>query len=73
MHDIYERWHRNDINEGLLAVIGSDKNGEHILLDLNEKKDGPHGLVAGMTGSGKSELIITMLLSIALNYSVSVK
>lgn len=69
MHDIYERWHRNDINEGLLAVIGTDKNGEHILLDLNEKKDGPHGLVAGMTGSGKSELIITMLLSIALNYS----
>ena len=27
MHDIYERWHRNDINEGLLAVIGNDKNG----------------------------------------------
>jgi S-DNA-T family DNA segregation ATPase FtsK/SpoIIIE len=38
------------------------------MLDLHEKRQGPHGLVAGMTGSGKSELLITYILSMAINY-----
>lgn len=67
--NLEERWHHNDVNTSLKAYLGRDEQGNLITLDFNEKKDGPHGLVAGMTGSGKSELIITMLLSLAVNYS----
>ncbi len=66
---IEENWKKNHVDESLHAIIGIDENNQPILLDLNERKDGPHGLIAGMTGSGKSELIISMLLSIALQYS----
>lgn len=33
---------------------------------LDLKADGPHGLVAGMTGSGKTELLQTMIASLAV-------
>ncbi len=44
-------------------------NGEILDFDLHETKQGPHGLIGGYTGSGKSELIISMLLSMCLRYS----
>lgn len=37
--------------------------------DLHEKGIGPHGLIGGTTGSGKSELIISLLFSLCMNYS----
>lgn len=40
-----------------------------LYFDLHEKKQGPHGLIGGSTGSGKSELIISMLLSLCIRYS----
>lgn len=39
-----------------------------IAFDLHETKQGPHGLIGGSTGSGKSELIVSLLLSLALKY-----
>ena len=39
-----------------------------IFLDVHEKFHGPHGLVAGTTGSGKSELLQTYLLSLAVSF-----
>lgn len=38
-------------------------------IDLHESKQGPHGLIGGTTGSGKSELITSLLLSLCLRYS----
>lgn len=67
--NILSRWQNSNPTKTLQAPIGVDKNRELFKLDLHEKAHGPHGLVAGMTGSGKSELIITYILSMALNYS----
>lgn len=62
------RWKENNPTKTLQTPIGVDTQGEPFLLDLHEKYHGPHGLVAGMTGSGKSEFIITYILSLAVNY-----
>ena len=62
------RWKKNTPILNMSTVVGVGKNGEKISLDLHEKYHGPHGLVAGMTGSGKSEFIITYILSMAINY-----
>ncbi|MCP8969371.1 type VII secretion protein EssC [Ectobacillus ponti] len=62
------RWQDNDPTKSLEAAVGVDAMGELFKLDLHEKFHGPHGLVAGMTGSGKSEFIITYILSLAVNY-----
>ena len=62
------RWKENDPTKSLETAVGVDTFGETFKLDLHEKFHGPHGLVAGMTGSGKSEFIITYILSLAVNY-----
>lgn len=67
--NILNRWNTSDSTTSLKAEIGIDEQGELIYLDLHEKAHGPHGLIAGMTGSGKSEFIITYILSMAINYS----
>lgn len=66
--NIFERWKENDSTISLSAPIGVDGTGKHISLDIHEKFHGPHGLIAGSTGSGKSEFIITYILSLAVNY-----
>ena len=67
--NILERWKTSPISSSLAAPIGIDTNGDILSLDLHEKKHGPHGLIAGMTGSGKSEFIVTYIMSLAVNYS----
>ena len=46
------------------ATIGD----ELLSFDLHESKEGPHGLIGGSTGSGKSELIVSLLLSLCIRY-----
>lgn len=62
------RWKDNDPTKTLQTEVGVDAYGGLFKLDLHEKFHGPHGLVAGMTGSGKSEFIISYILSLAVNY-----
>jgi S-DNA-T family DNA segregation ATPase FtsK/SpoIIIE len=45
------------------AVVGISLDGP-FALDL--RRDGPHGLIAGTTGSGKSELLQTIVASLAV-------
>ena len=47
------------------APLGVKTKDEIVCLDLHEKAHGPHGLVAGTTGSGKSEILQTYILSMA--------
>lgn len=67
--NILDRWKNNNIISSLSVPIGIDQNGNKFMMDIHEKAYGPHGLVAGTTGSGKSEWIITYILSLAVNFS----
>lgn len=66
--NVLNRWKENDPTKTLEAQVGVDTIGDAFKIDLHEKYHGPHGLVAGMTGSGKSEFIMTYILSLAINY-----
>ncbi len=66
---IEENWNHNYHKNHLIARIGRNQEGKQIVLDFHEKGNGPHGLIGGMTGSGKSELLITILLSLCMQYS----
>lgn len=64
-----ERWRRSRTAETMKALIGFKSGGAPCYLDVHERYHGPHGLVAGTTGSGKSETLQTYMLSLAINYS----
>lgn len=49
----------------MAAPLGVNAKDEIVTLNLHEKAHGPHGLVAGTTGSGKSEILQSYILSAA--------
>lgn len=63
------RWGQNQTGERMKVPIGMGEGGHLIYLDIHEKFHGPHGLIAGTTGAGKSELLQTYLLSLAVSFS----
>lgn len=67
--NVLDRWIKNRTYDNIKGIIGEKAGGAPCYLDLHEKYHGPHGLVAGTTGSGKSETLQTYMLSLALNYS----
>lgn len=62
------RWNYNNPSLSLKTAIGIGNNEEKILLDIHERMYGPNGIVAGSSGSGKTNFLITYILSMAVNY-----
>ena len=57
-------WQPRPLRERLRVPIGIGANGHAVMLDLKESAHGgmgPHGLIVGATGSGKSELLRTLV------------
>jgi DNA segregation ATPase FtsK/SpoIIIE, S-DNA-T family len=55
----------------LRVPIGTGTDGSPVELDIKESAQGgmgPHGLIVGATGSGKSELLRTLVLGLALTH-----
>lgn len=65
--DLKARWSASKVTKSMAAPVGVSKTGI-VMLDLHDKAHGPHGLVAGTTGSGKSEILQTYILSMATLY-----
>ncbi len=65
-------WRGRPRSLALRATIGVNAAGERLELDLKQAAEGgmgPHGLIIGATGSGKSELLRTLVMSLALAHS----
>jgi S-DNA-T family DNA segregation ATPase FtsK/SpoIIIE len=65
-------WRPRPSRDRLRVPIGVDPGGDPVHLDLKESAEqgmGPHGLVVGATGSGKSELLRTLVLALATSHS----
>jgi S-DNA-T family DNA segregation ATPase FtsK/SpoIIIE len=65
---ISHRWQRHAALGDLVAPIGAGAAGP-VAIDL--RRDGPHGLTAGTTGAGKSELLQSMIGAFAATYPAS--
>ena len=64
-------WQPRSPRDFLRVPIGLDDFGAPILLDLKESAQlgmGPHGICIGATGSGKSEMLRTLITALALSH-----
>jgi S-DNA-T family DNA segregation ATPase FtsK/SpoIIIE len=69
------RWKVPDDETLLRVPIGLTGDGEELTLDLKESAQGgigPHGLVVGATGSGKSEFLRTLVTGLTMQHSPEV-
>jgi DNA segregation ATPase FtsK/SpoIIIE, S-DNA-T family len=67
-----EAWRQLPPRDRLRVPIGVGMNGEPVVLDIKEAAlggMGPHGLCIGATGSGKSEVLRTLVLALAVTHS----
>lgn len=63
--DLKGRWEKSQVYNSMAVPLGVNAKDEIVYLNLHEKAHGPHGLVAGTTGSGKSEILQTFILAAA--------
>jgi S-DNA-T family DNA segregation ATPase FtsK/SpoIIIE len=65
-------WRQRPARDLLRVPIGLGNGGHVVHLDIKEPAQqgmGPHGLVIGATGSGKSEFLRTLVLGLAMTHS----
>ncbi|MGN6132042.1 MAG: type VII secretion protein EccCa, partial [Nocardioidaceae bacterium] len=70
--DLDAAWRPRPARDRLRVPVGVGDNGAPVYLDLKESAQqgmGPHGLVIGATGSGKSEFLRTLVLGLAMTHS----
>ncbi|RSS60588.1 type VII secretion protein EccCa [Streptomyces sp. WAC07061] len=70
--DVSRTWRPRSAGERLRVPIGVGEDGAPVMLDLKEAAQegmGPHGLCVGATGSGKSELLRTLVLGLAVTHT----
>lgn len=65
---VTKRWASHEAHKSLAVPLGVREQDNYVELNLHEKAHGPHGLVAGTTGSGKSEIVQSYILSLAVNF-----
>ena len=66
--NVISRWEQHSPHKSLAVPLGLRGKDDVVYLNLHEKAHGPHGLVAGTTGSGKSEIIQSYIISLAVNF-----
>ena len=59
---VRKRWRSAGRDPGALAPLGVTESG---VFSLDLIRDGPHGLIGGTTGSGKSELLRSLVAALA--------
>lgn len=70
--DIADVWAPRPRDEELRVPIGITATGVPLYFDLKDEAEGgmgPHGLMIGMTGSGKSQTLMSILLSLLTTHS----
>ncbi|MYR55897.1 type VII secretion protein EccCa, partial [Streptomyces sp. SID625] len=71
-HDPHTLWQKNTGAARLRVPVAVGVDGRPVELDIKESAQGgmgPHGMLIGATGSGKSELLRTLVLGLALTNS----
>ncbi|HZX53590.1 MAG TPA: FtsK/SpoIIIE domain-containing protein, partial [Ilumatobacteraceae bacterium] len=63
--DVLGSW-RQPPADRLTVAVGSDDSASPVTIGF--RRDGPHGMIAGTTGSGKSELLQTILTALVLRH-----
>ena len=70
--DVPTLWAPRRREDELRVPIGVTATGEPLYFDLKDEAEGgmgPHGLMIGMTGSGKSQTLMSILLSLLTTHS----
>lgn len=71
-YDVFAAWGDKTAAQALRVPFGMTADGGPVSLDIKEsalRGMGPHGMLIGATGSGKSELLRTLVLGMAITHS----